>query len=75
MPVGPATSSPARTASAHLRAGQPLYVRVLGAPVVVVGLPSRLRARLADLLRPFVVAKDDATASLDAPALTFSVAW
>ena len=58
-------------ASALLPASQPLSVRALGTPMRVTGLPEPLRAALAELLQPFLVA-DDSTFT---PALIFTAAW
>lgn len=73
------TAPSQRPISATLPPGQPLHVRILGTYLLVTDLPETLRTRLADLVRPFVLANDDTaddTADAqDAPAITFSVAW
>lgn len=48
--------------SAHPSAGVPLTCDVAGIRVVVNGLPPACHRRVADILRPFVVARSDATA-------------
>ena len=58
-------------ASALLPASQPLAAHVLGTRMRVTGLPEPLRAALAELLQPFLVAHDGDSA----PALTFTAAW
>lgn len=82
MPTDPSTSPyvPSRqrhrTASAHPTrppTGQPLYVCVLGTRMVVTDLPEGLRVRLAELLRPFLVASDpsDTAGVEDSPVYSF----
>lgn len=63
--------------SSHLPPGEPLRVRVLGTSLAVANLPEPLRAKLAELLQPFVVTADmgNMEAGPETPALTFSAAW
>ena len=71
MPSTPPIVPEVGATSALLPASGPLAVRVLGTAMRVTGLPEPLRAALAELLQPFLVA-DDAAIS---PALTFTAAW
>jgi hypothetical protein len=80
MPVRPSSSSTSPSATRRHAAtddpptGQPLHARVLGTHIVVTSLPNAERARLADLLRPFLIA-DAAAQTGDAPVVAFSAVW
>lgn len=77
MPGSASTALQPRVVSAHLPPGEPLRARVLGTSLAVADLPDPLRAKLAELLRPFVVtdARGDMEAAPETPALTFSATW
>lgn len=74
MPAGPSLPlirASDGAASALLPPSQPLAASVLGTPMRVTGMPEPLRAALAELLQPFLVADDPTLA----PALTFTATW